>query len=255
MRIRQPQIRLFLISLNLFLASILGIIPVAIAIETPLPKKLSSSEHLEFKPPLRGAPGERKDSGSRSPSGCATMLAMIPTTGLGLTASAHPTFLLYFPPSNLPKNLTLTLLQNQKNGEQEIVYRTKFDNIHGSGIASFRLPKNSPPLEIGKQYRWIFSCGAIARYGEIERVNLSPELERQLQQATPRERILLWAKNGLWYETIAELALLRSARPQDAQIANDWADLLKHPVVRLDEIISAPLMPCCSPEKINDTRR
>lgn len=200
---------------------------------------------LEFKPPLRGAPGERKDSGSREPSGCSAILAMVPSTNFGLTVSAYPTFWLYLP--SLPKlrELTLTLLRERENGEQEIVYRTKFKITQNSGIASFHLPQAAPPLEIGRQYRWIFSCGAIARYGAIKRVALKPEIEHQLEQATPRERVLIWAENGLWYETLTELAKLRYTRPQDTQLAADWANLLQHRMVDLDELIEKPLVPCC----------
>jgi Domain of Unknown Function (DUF928) len=200
---------------------------------------------LKFKPPLRGAPGERKDSGSREPSGCSAILAMIPSTNFGLTVSAHPTFWLYLP--SLPKlgELTLTLLEERKNGEQEIAYRTKFKITQNSGIASFHLPHSAPPLEIGKQYRWIFSCGAIARYGSIERIALKPEIEQRLDRATPRDRVLILAEHGLWYETLTELAKLRFTKPQDSQLAADWANLLKHRAVGLNELVEKPLVRCC----------
>ncbi|MCU0535561.1 MAG: DUF928 domain-containing protein [Hydrococcus sp. Prado102] len=207
--------------------------------------KLPHRPALEFKPPLRGAPGERKDSGSRDPSGCSAILAMVPSTNFGLTVSAYPTFWLYLPRLTMPGELTLTLLAEREDGEQEIAYRTKFKITQNSGIASFNLPQAAPPLEIGKQYRWVFSCGAIARYGEIKRIPLEPEIEYQLEQATPRERVLILAKNGLWYETLTELAKLRYAKPQDTQLAADWANLLQHRVVGLDELVEKPFLPCC----------
>jgi len=78
-------------------------------------------------------------------------------------------------------------------------------------------------------------------------VALTPELASQLQQAKPRDRVLIFAKNGFWYETITELAALRRANPQDAQLADDWVALLQDPDVSLKEIISQRLVPCCTP--------
>lgn len=213
---------------------------------------------LEYEPPPRGAPGDRGDGGRRDPY---DLVAMIPATNFGLTATEYPTFWLYVPtPPTSPIPVELVL----RNEQQDEVYKTTFELVQGAGIVSFRLPETAPPLEIGKKYHWFFFCGNSARHGWVERFALKPELSSQLETATPRERILLFAKNGLWYETLTELAELRHQLNQlksllekattqerilyealtelDAALDADWAALLKHPFVRLDKIVSEPLL-------------
>lgn len=258
------------IAINLLLALI--IVKPSLAVLTT---ESSSDPHLlpqvlEYEPPPRGAPGDRGDGGSRDPS---DFLVMIPATNWGLTAALYPTFWLYMPmhPSS-PIPLEFVLREMQ-----EVVYRTTFKLTQEAGMVSFRLPETAPSLEIGKKYNWFFSCGNITRHGWIERVVLKPELSSQLETATRRERILLFAKHGLWHETLTELVELRRQLSSQLETATsqerlliyaenglwyealtelaglshttpvttldaDWAALMQHPFVRLNEIVSKPLV-------------
>ncbi|HAX80584.1 MAG TPA: hypothetical protein DCY88_33300 [Cyanobacteria bacterium UBA11372] len=228
-------------------------------------------EVLKYEPPLRGAPGNRGDATSRLPY---DFLVIVPATNFGLTAAAYPTFWLYVPtppPSSIPLELVL------RDEQQNAVYRTTFELNREAGIVSFRLPEAAPPLEIGKKYHWFFFWDKVARDSWIERVAMPPELESQLKNATPRKRIHLLAKNGLWYESFTELAefrcqllsqlenatlqertliyaenglwyeaLIELARVRDtmpvATLDADWAALLQHPLVRLGEIVSESIV-------------
>ena len=223
---------------------------------------------LAYDPPPRGAPGDRTDAGSRDPH---NFLALIPATNLGLTAIAHPTFWLYLPtsfPDDIPFEFVL------RDEQQEVVFRTVFELEKAAGIASFSLPENSPPLEIGKKYQWCFLCGNISRHGWVERVAMKPEILVQLETAALRQRVLLFAKHGLWYETLTELVALRGKLLSQLQAATleerlliyaendlryealaelsgfekisslatldaDWEALLQHPFVGLHGIVSA----------------
>ncbi|NJM61277.1 MAG: DUF928 domain-containing protein [Oscillatoriales cyanobacterium RU_3_3] len=141
------------------------------------------SQVLAYDPPPRGAPGDRGDAGSRDPH---NFLALIPAANFGLTAIAHPTFWLYLPapfPDVIPFEFVL------RNEQQEVVFRTFFELEQTAGIASFRLPPNSPSLETGKKYRWCFLCGNISRHGWIERIAMRPEILLQLETASPRQRV------------------------------------------------------------------
>jgi hypothetical protein len=226
---------------------------------------------LAYEPPARGAPGDRQDAGSRDPH---NFFAMIPATNLGLTAIAYPTFWLYLPaefPADIPFEFVL------RDEQQEVVFRTFFELEKTAGIASFCLPPNSPPLETGKKYRWCFLCGNISRHGWIERVAMEPEILVQLETASLRQRVLLLAKCGLWYETFTELVELRGKLLNQLQAATlqerlliyaendlryealaeltgfekisslatldaDWEALLQHPFVRLSEIVLEPFV-------------
>jgi Domain of Unknown Function (DUF928)/NB-ARC domain len=228
-------------------------------------------EVLKYEPPLRGAPGNRGDASSRVPY---DFLAIVPATNFGLTVAEYPTFWLYVPtppPSSIPLELVL------RDEQQNAVYRTTFELNREAGIVSFRLPEAAPPLEIGKKYHWFFFWDKVARDSWIERVAMSPELESQLKNATPRKRIhllaknglwyesftelaefrcqllsqlenatlqertLIYAENGLWYEALIELAGMREKKPV-ATVDADWEALLQHPLVRLGEIVSKPIV-------------
>jgi hypothetical protein len=231
------------------------------------------SQILAYEPPARGAPGDRGDAGSRDD--LHHFLALIPALNLGLTAIAHPTFWLYLP-APFPDDISFEfVLRDEEN--QEVVFRTFFQLAKTAGLASFFLPPNAPPLEIGKKYRWDFFCGNISRYGCVERVKLAPEILVKLETASLRHRVLLLAKYGLWYETITELVALRDKLLSQLQVATleerlliyaendlryealaeltgfekisslatleaDWNALLQHPFVRLHEIVLEPFV-------------
>jgi hypothetical protein len=53
----------------------------------------------------------------------------------------------------------------------------------------------------------------------------------------------VYAKAGIWQETISILAQLRHDRPSDRNINAAWKELLES--VNLTEIANAPLVECC----------
>ncbi|MFB2981436.1 DUF928 domain-containing protein [Microseira sp. BLCC-F43] len=204
-----------------------------------------SPTRLEYDPPQRGAPGDRNDAGSR---GSEELLALVPVNKYGWTTAEYPTFWFYL---KRQTSSTSTIKLELIDENQKVVYQTTLALTQTEGIMHITLPKTAPRLEIGKQYQWVIFSGNMDNEmhasGWIERVALTPELASQLQQAKPRERVLIFAKKGFWYETITELAALRRANPQDAQLADDWVALLQDPDVSLKEIISQRLVPCCTP--------
>jgi hypothetical protein len=50
----------------------------------------------------------------------------------------------------------------------------------------------------------------------------------------------LYAEAGLWLDTIASLADLRNASPNDSSLVTDWEDLLK--AVNLGTVAKEPLI-------------
>jgi hypothetical protein len=102
---------------------------------------------------------------------------------------------------------------------------------------------NFPPLKIGQEYRWMLAliCNPgdrsndIVAGGSIVRVQPNPNLALQVRQATPQERVALYANARLWYETLATLSDLRRDRPDDNDVANAWYKLLNS--VGLDAVV------------------
>ena len=213
-------------------------------------KQLPDFEPLEFEPPNDGAPGDRKDAGSRPfcPQSDTPFTALVPVTNLGFTAAQYPTFWLYTPyPSGV---IELVLMEeNTKN----TVYQTQFQVTEGPGIISFKLPNTAPSLEIDKKYRWTFDflCNApsdtLSVTGVILRKSLTSTLQNQSANASPQQRVAVYAQAGLWYETLTELAQLRMTNPQNAELSATWATLLQHPWVGLPELAPAVMVGPTSP--------
>jgi hypothetical protein len=210
------------------------------------------------KPPVKDGPGGRTSGGSR-PGDCLgrnSITALIPSAQTkGLTTDQYPTFFFYVPPT--AAKTAEFVLQNE-NKQQ--VYRTKLRLTGQPGVASFKLPAVATSgLATGKNYRWFFSviCDEAAPdksgnpfvMGWMQRVNPSPALVRQLQQASPRDRVALYQQSGFWYEAVSTLAQLRRSHPRDAALATDWANLLKS--AGLDRVAGEPLVQFSALQPIN----
>jgi Domain of Unknown Function (DUF928) len=211
------------------------------------------SQIIRFILPPKGAPGQRTYAAARAdcPAIGKPMTALVPPTNIGLTISERPTFWFYIPYQPTSANPVEFLLINDKNST---VYKTTLQLTSTPGIISISLPQNAPLLENRKKYNWVlsFMCDPANRLkdtfvkGYIERVSVNSNLKNHLEKAsTPRERILLFAENGLWYDALTLLAEERRKKPNDVQIAKDWEDLLQSSEVQLKDIVSEPIVSCC----------
>lgn len=231
------------LGLNLLLAAALA--QAGTALEPTLAKSNNFSElsqALNFKPTSNGAPGDRGDAGSRSPF---DFMVLVPRQNTGVTAADYPTFWLYVKTS-IPQPIPVEL--ELRDQQDNTIYRTKFELTQGPGIVSVRLPETAPALQPGEKYYWYFSSYEyeLYRFGELERIALSPKLEQQLANLSPQERIIILANKGLWYETVTELAQLRRTHPHDPELEAVWAELLADPDVDLEKIVSQPFLSCCT---------
>jgi Domain of Unknown Function (DUF928) len=50
---------------------------------------------------------------------------------------------------------------------------------------------------------------------------------RELANANPLEKAAIYASSGVWQDSLATLAQLRRANPQDNEVKGDWEDLLR----------------------------
>lgn len=191
-----------------------------------------------FNPPQRGAPGNRNDAGSRSHD--LAFLPLIPKNNKGLTISSHPTFWLYISPNFSCDKLGFSLVE--KEGKTDtIFYKTQLKLSQDKGLIEFPLPPDAPPLTIGESYRWIFSCGANARYGEIERISFSHSFAHQINHLNQQEKLEILKERDVWYEFLTILVNLRRNFPENQNLKKIWDNLFKNPAVDLEEVI--PLIP------------
>lgn len=201
------------------------------------------------------APSNRTAGGKR---GCETMdkqltpkrkllTALVPVYGppnselvLGATTASHPTFWFYVPyTAPLPGEFAL------QNEAGQIIYQTSVSVSATPGVVSVSLPSTASPLEVGKRYHWYFNIYCQPQQppvfvdGWIRRVELNPVLTSQLEKATPKERIALFASKGIWYEALTGAAELSRTDPS----RTDWAALLQ--AAGLGNLASEPTIECC----------
>jgi hypothetical protein len=216
-----------------------------------LPLSVAEARRIKFNVPedLKPAPGRREAAASREEdSSCIInnqrLVAIVPQSNVGLTTQANPMFFFYVPKTSASA-LELVVQDNNKFIRQTYKPSTK------SGIVAIPLTQLS--LEEGKQYKWYFSivCDQKARSrdkvvnGAIKRI-ANPQLMKKLENATPTERVNLYAEAGVWQDSLASLVQLLSSRPNDSELKADWEALLKAEGVKLDkvapELLKEPLL-------------
>lgn len=175
-----------------------------------------------------------------------------PGTNWGLTVSANPTYLVYVPKTSA-KTAEFTLRLQETNKRQKDLYSVKVALPQTPGIVSIQLPSNAPALEVGKVYVWGLQLACTANVpdpndpsvqGVIRRVEPDASLKGTAGKPRSLDQVELYAKAGIWYDTVAELAMLRNAKPNDAELDSVWKGLLEP--AGLGPITSVPLKPIAS---------
>ncbi|BAY19146.1 hypothetical protein NIES21_50050 [Anabaenopsis circularis NIES-21] len=197
-------------------------------------------------PNLGKGPGRRVPGGSRGINCVAKnqyLTAIVPISNIGLTTIANPSLYFYIPDNKAPE----VELVVQDENEQE-VYKQKYKPSGNAGVVGVSLPDNT--LAKGQKYRWNFSiiCNTQDRsldklvQGTIQRID-NPQLMSKLENASPQERLKLYAEAGIWQDALDTLAKLRYSRPQDSALKADWVSLLTTDGVKLDtQVAQAPLV-------------
>ena len=235
-------------TLALAVSAIAITVPRSLAgVRTPS-QPLLLSQNLNFKPPDVTAPSNRQGGTHRGSQLCPAGLSvtpLMPPTNLGLTLTESPTVFVYVPQTSAEIEFTL-LTEN----EDKIVYEKTF-KVDESGIVGINIPAtkdNSKSLEVGKRYVWSFSmiCEPEDRSadsvvkGFVQRVEPQPTLKSDLANPDPMARLNVYAKNGLWYETLDTLAQMRRQTPGDARLTAKWTQLLQSQ--GLESVAAQPLV-------------
>jgi len=65
-------------------------------------------------------------------------------------------------------------------------------------------------------------------------------VQQELETATSLlDRVIIYAKAGIWYDALSNLAELRRRNPNDPTVIRDWQELLKS--VGMEKIAQEPL--------------
>nr|WP_161825716.1 DUF928 domain-containing protein [Petrachloros mirabilis] len=200
-------------------------------------------------PQLSGKAGNREGAATRTGRCQADMspplTTLVPVNHAGWTAAEYPT-VYWFTPENTFNYLRFTLAQAISPTEEVALYSTSFRITGKAGISRLTLPAHAtlPPLETGKDYRWMVELvcdpnepsGNQVADGWLQYVRASPSLMAQVESARPEQRHEVYAQAGYWYDALRELAILRESNPTNDTLSRAWQDLLKNENVRLETV-------------------
>ncbi|MEG4813405.1 DUF928 domain-containing protein [Microcoleus sp. K5-D4] len=235
-----------------FTALVMTVLAIAVTLPsllTPMqavPAPILLSQNVNFKPPDVTAPDNRQGGTHR---GCKLrdglfITPLIPESNMGLTLTESPTFFVYV---SQPAAQVEFILLNED--ESEVVYETTLKNdkagIIGVSLSEKDQTKN---IEVGKRYVWSFAlaCDPLERSGDyivkgwMQRIEPQANLKNDLANPDPMAKVIAYAKNGIWYETVATLAEMRRLAPDDSRLTTEWTQLLQSQ--GLESIAAQPLV-------------
>jgi hypothetical protein len=182
--------------------------------------------------------------------GCAStsqlsLTALVPKNKIGRTVSDYPTFFFYLPP--IDAELAEFILEDESRNP---IYQQEIAIKNVSGVIAVSIPANTnvPPLEVGKNYTWKFTVvcdpqdrsSDLFESGIVRRVELSPDILGELENADPRQKTFIYAQNGIWQDALSNLAAVRRANPNEPVFQTDWESLLES--VTLGKIAKEPIV-------------
>jgi Domain of Unknown Function (DUF928) len=179
--------------------------------------------------------------GSVQADRASVVFPLLPDNHYGRTASAHPTLMVYVPPT-----ATKQVFFSVQDQDRNPVYQTTLNISGEGGVVSITLPQSAPELEVGKTYTWYFA--PIAPNGVLRPDNYTVKgwMKRveapQVPSSTDTTVIAqakAYAEEGIWYDTVAILAAAQQAEPQNAVLADEWHDLLEQ--VGLEAVAQQPI--------------
>lgn len=224
----------------------LGLLSYPVVLQMSLSAVMAAPIKLRLPPPpQRGIAGSRAAAASRTtcPIVSQPLTAIVPeyrsaqgNQVWGLTKMEHPTFWFYVPYAKPALvDISFTLQDESNPGEKKIIYQnSQIAAASTAGTIRITLPKSSPTLAADRPYRWFLELNMGCTSGQrpifvegwIQRTELDRNLSRQIDRATPTEKVSLYAENGLWHDALTTLASLRATNPQDPELNQDWQNLL-----------------------------
>lgn len=159
------------------------------------------------------------------------------------TTAAYPVFLFSIPQTAAGKAEFILV-----NATGELIYSTTLEIPASPGIMRVTVPRGaaSPVAETGNPYRWEFAiiCDESDRSGDdiaggqLQRLPLSADIQKQLEQTNGRDRLSIYREQGLEDDAITALDELRRQNPEDKQLQNAWEEWLEKS--GLEELIEIP---------------
>lgn len=178
-------------------------------------------------------PGTTRPSAT-CPKTSKPLTALVANNGSDYTLLEHPTFWFYIPYAPDQINYMEFLLLD--GDERQTIYRTAVKLTEKSGIIKVTIPsKPQYAFKLNEIYRWYFKVNCkpkqtnqpeLVLNGWVQRQPMNSKLKNHIEMAQSQE-YLVYRENKLWYDAIASLAQQYFANPENRQLNEDWANLLK----------------------------
>ena len=190
-----------------------------------------------YVPPKRGAPLVRVDAGVRGAGGELPYVAVITPEHTGYSSTPQPV-LYWYVSGDMKTRFEFSLVNDQTI---EPIVEVITEQAIAKGIHSVELATHGITLEPGVSYQWsvalvpdpgMRSSDTISS-GRVEYLPLSATQAATMQNASTSEAIGIYAHNGYWYDTFAQLSDLIASNPQDKHLLEQRTALLKQ--IGMDE--------------------
>lgn len=185
-----------------------------------------------------GRSGSRTGGGSRSecPSPDPPLTVLAPSSNLGTTISNHPTLWVYVPYTPSQASVGEFVLQT---AQRDDIMRLPFTLPPSPGLVSVTVPESEAALLVEEEYLWYFNlycdpdqnASPIYAQGWIRRLDANDD---GLIDAFDLRSDQYYARAGIWFDALNELANLRRDRPSDPALLNDWHTLLNAPGITIE---------------------
>jgi hypothetical protein len=191
----------------------------------------------------RATPGGSRGGACKHKQTEQQLTALIPEKSTqSLTTSEHPVFWFYIP--DAPEDVHSIEFSLHDRNDTTTPYRTSLQVTKTPGIIGIALPPSpKSSLKLNESYYWRFIVRCVQETPEsdpandpvvegwVTRVQQNPNLENQV----------------IWHDELTNLANRYLSEPQNTEIRNAWAKLLKS--VGLEGLAQAPLVSSVSNSK------
>jgi hypothetical protein len=188
------------------------------------PRNLASIRPItfttDFDPPGDDAPDDTVGAGSRTNGQCNAQAQrvepIVPARNYGLTLEERPAIWVNL--AQVSAKQVILVFANEAGTSYQ---RATMPMPSRSGIVSFKLPEQSQPLTVGKNYRWslVMVCGNsvqpddLVLSGWVQRVERTTQIDRQLSRKTLVEQAQWYGENGFWYDLMGVMSRIGQTEP------------------------------------------
>ena len=184
-----------------------------------------------YVPPKRGAPLARVGGGSRGVDDNLPYISVITPDHVGFTSLSQPVLYWYIS-DDMNTRFEFALINDDDIDPMvEVISEQEMK----AGLNSMNLADHGVTLEPGVAYQWSVALVSdvdkrssdIVSSGQIELLELTAAQKAELETASAEERVMMYAREGYWYDTFAGLSGLIVADPGNSELRSQRAALLE----------------------------